>query len=124
MAMARSVASRRVLSHHLSRLVTHFASRHRDRAGIPPRTYHYSSPPSSSAISTRAGFMESEEDYELRLRQHIRNLLLDYALTHLTTNYVTFTQDAVSEVGVAYLRQERVLHGFSCYLGILFQSRK
>ncbi|EPQ50101.1 hypothetical protein GLOTRDRAFT_134253 [Gloeophyllum trabeum ATCC 11539] len=47
--------------------------------------------------------MESEEDYELRLRQHIRNLLLDYALTHLTTNYVTFTQDAVSELLSGYL---------------------
>ncbi|KZT30993.1 hypothetical protein NEOLEDRAFT_1238155 [Neolentinus lepideus HHB14362 ss-1] len=42
--------------------------------------------------------MDSAEVYELKFRQHIRNLLLDYSLTHLTTNYVTFTQDAVAEL--------------------------
>jgi hypothetical protein len=35
---------------------------------------------------------------ELALRAHIRNLLLDYALTHLTTDYLKFTEDAVYQV--------------------------
>lgn len=38
------------------------------------------------------------EDNEYELRAHIRHLLLDYALTHLTTDYVAFTQNAVTEV--------------------------
>ncbi|KZT08646.1 uncharacterized protein LAESUDRAFT_600727, partial [Laetiporus sulphureus 93-53] len=32
------------------------------------------------------------------LRNHIRKLLFDYALTHLTTDYVAWTHDAVSEL--------------------------
>ena len=36
------------------------------------------------------------ESAEFRL--HIRNLLYDYAITHLTTNYLTYTEDFVSEV--------------------------
>lgn len=39
---------------------------------------------------------------ELALRAHIRNLLLDYSLTYLTTDYVTFTENAVSEVGAIF----------------------
>lgn len=39
------------------------------------------------------------EYQELVLRAHVRDLLLDYCLAHLTTNYVTFSQAAVSEVG-------------------------
>jgi hypothetical protein len=35
---------------------------------------------------------------EFALRAHIRNLLLDYALTHLTTDYLKFTEDAVYQV--------------------------
>ena len=35
---------------------------------------------------------------ELALRDHIRTLLLDYSLTHLTTDYVAFTECAVAEV--------------------------
>lgn len=42
--------------------------------------------------------MESEQTRELALRTHIRNLLLNYSLTHLATNYVTWTQDTVNEV--------------------------
>ncbi|CAL1694190.1 unnamed protein product [Somion occarium] len=37
-------------------------------------------------------------DSEVDLRVHIRHLLLNYALTHLTTDYVAFTQNAVSEL--------------------------
>ncbi|KAJ8489964.1 hypothetical protein ONZ45_g13374 [Pleurotus djamor] len=33
-----------------------------------------------------------------RLRAHIDNLLLEYALTHLTTDYLRFTQDAFSDL--------------------------
>jgi len=32
------------------------------------------------------------------LRSHIRNLLYDYSKLHCTTNYLTFTEDLVSEV--------------------------
>ncbi|KAF9651947.1 hypothetical protein BDM02DRAFT_3138361 [Thelephora ganbajun] len=32
---------------------------------------------------------------ELQLKNHIRGLLLDYCRTHITKDYVTFTQDAV-----------------------------
>jgi len=32
------------------------------------------------------------------LRLHIRNLLYEYSLLHCTTNYLTFTEDLVSEV--------------------------
>lgn len=35
---------------------------------------------------------------ELRLRDHIRGLLLDYCRTHITEDYVTYTQDAVQMV--------------------------
>ncbi len=37
-------------------------------------------------------------DRELELRAHIRGLLLQYALTHLATNYVTWTQESVADV--------------------------
>ena len=40
------------------------------------------------------------EDNEIELRAHIRHLLLDYALTHLTTDYVVYTQSAVAEVRI------------------------
>ncbi|KIJ53626.1 hypothetical protein M422DRAFT_241867 [Sphaerobolus stellatus SS14] len=39
-----------------------------------------------------------EEIDEPVLRQHIRKLLLEYSLTHLTTNYVAFTETEVSEL--------------------------
>lgn len=35
---------------------------------------------------------------ELRLRDHIRGLLLDYCHAYITEDYVTFTQDAVQTV--------------------------
>lgn len=44
---------------------------------------------------------------ELALRAHIHNLLEEYALTHLTTNYVVFTNYVVSEVSTACLRPSR-----------------
>ena len=37
-------------------------------------------------------------DHEDELRAHIREQLLDYALTHLTENYVTFTENTVAGV--------------------------
>lgn len=40
----------------------------------------------------------SPEEHELQLRSHIRNLLFDYAKTHLTTDYIVWTEEAVSEV--------------------------
>ena len=39
--------------------------------------------------------------HEHELRAHIRHLLLDYAKTHLTKDYQTFTEDAVAEVSAA-----------------------
>lgn len=36
------------------------------------------------------------------LRAHIQGLLYSYALTHLTTDYVVFTHEAVNEVGIAF----------------------
>ena len=41
--------------------------------------------------------MDSNER-ELALRPHTRTLLLDYALAHLTVNYVTYTEGLVREV--------------------------
>ena len=35
---------------------------------------------------------------ESQLRNHIRGLLLDYCRTHITEDYVTFTQNAVQTV--------------------------
>ena len=35
---------------------------------------------------------------ELRLRDHIHGLLFDYCRTHITNDYLTFTQDAVQSV--------------------------
>lgn len=40
----------------------------------------------------------SSNERELALRTHIRTLLLDYAFTHLTVNYVQYTEEAVSQV--------------------------
>ncbi|KIM77149.1 hypothetical protein PILCRDRAFT_825707 [Piloderma croceum F 1598] len=42
--------------------------------------------------------MDPDSQHELELRGHIRYLLLDYAKTHLTTNYLNFSEDAVSEL--------------------------
>ncbi|KAM5536064.1 hypothetical protein V8D89_010322 [Ganoderma adspersum] len=42
--------------------------------------------------------MDPPLDPELELRAHIRSLLLEYALTHLATNYVTWTQNAVTDL--------------------------
>ncbi|SJL02316.1 uncharacterized protein ARMOST_05642 [Armillaria ostoyae] len=38
------------------------------------------------------------DDEECALREHIRNILYEYAVTHLTIDYVQFTEDAVSEL--------------------------
>ena len=35
------------------------------------------------------------------LRHHIHHLLRDYSRTHLTTNYIDFTEDLVSEVWIS-----------------------
>lgn len=43
----------------------------------------------------------NSHERELALRAHIRTLLLDYALTHLTRNYVAYTEHVVSEVGLS-----------------------
>lgn len=36
---------------------------------------------------------------ELEMRAHVHDLLHDYALTHITTDYIAFTNTAVHEVG-------------------------
>ena len=36
------------------------------------------------------------------LRHHIHHLLRDYSRTHLTTNYIDFTEDLVSEVFILF----------------------
>ncbi|KAK0461811.1 uncharacterized protein EV420DRAFT_1640112 [Desarmillaria tabescens] len=38
------------------------------------------------------------DEEEWALREHIRNILYEYAVTHLTIDYVQFTEDAVSEL--------------------------
>ena len=40
---------------------------------------------------------------ELELRAHVRYLLFDYARAHLTKDYLTFSEDAVSEVRTSFL---------------------
>lgn len=42
-------------------------------------------------------------DRELALRAHIRTHLLEYCLEHLTTNYITYTENAVSAVNMLSL---------------------
>jgi hypothetical protein len=37
-------------------------------------------------------------DDDIRLSAHIRSLLLDYVHTHLTTDYIQLTENAVAEV--------------------------
>ncbi|PPQ89986.1 hypothetical protein CVT25_009626 [Psilocybe cyanescens] len=45
--------------------------------------------------------MSNEYQFESpEFRQHIRALLYEYSVTHYTTNYITFTEDMVSEVRV------------------------
>jgi hypothetical protein len=39
---------------------------------------------------------------ELELRAHVRYLLFDYARAHLTKDYLTFSEDAVSEVRTSF----------------------
>ena len=56
---------------------------------------HSSNHPHPMNIATDKG-----TDRELELRTHIRGLLLQYALTHLTTNYVTWTQESVADVSI------------------------
>lgn len=38
------------------------------------------------------------DTHEIELRAHIRNLLFDYTKIHLTTDYITFTENIVSQV--------------------------
>lgn len=43
--------------------------------------------------------MSAENTTEsIEFRLHIRNLLYNYATTHLITDYLTYTEDFVSEV--------------------------
>lgn len=49
---------------------------------------------------------------ETRLRNHIRGLLLDYCRTHITEDYVAFTQDAVQTVSPISRRVHSSLHRF------------
>lgn len=44
--------------------------------------------------------MDSGPFSEFELRAHVRSLLLEYALQHLTTNYVTWTQETVTKVRI------------------------
>jgi hypothetical protein len=46
-----------------------------------------------------------------KLLAHIREKLLDYALTHLTENYITFTQDAVAHVRFTFKLGSGLDHG-------------
>ena len=79
-----------------------FCFRHRHRChkafldrDLPPRpVHHVNRDPHRQSGSHPQGEMERE----LRLRNHIRGLLLDYCRAHITEDYVTFTQDAVQTV--------------------------
>ncbi|TBU49345.1 hypothetical protein BD309DRAFT_851840 [Dichomitus squalens] len=42
--------------------------------------------------------MDSGSAGELELRAHVHSLMTEYALQHLTTNYVTWTQDSVANL--------------------------
>ncbi|KAF8841918.1 hypothetical protein BDN67DRAFT_1068110 [Paxillus ammoniavirescens] len=48
---------------------------------------------------------------ELRLRRHIREILLPYARTHLTTDHVAFTQKAIEDVKLFPNHPVFLLHG-------------
>ena len=45
-------------------------------------------------------------DRELELRMHIHELLYQYALKHLTTDYIQWTHDAVSNVRIYWYQNE------------------
>ncbi|KAJ7168264.1 hypothetical protein C8R43DRAFT_983743 [Mycena crocata] len=47
--------------------------------------------------------MQDEGDSEYALRIHIRQLLLNYAMTHLTTDYIQLTEQAVADLWFHYL---------------------
>lgn len=40
----------------------------------------------------------SSDDREVELRAHIRSLLSQYAVTHLATNYIAWTESEVANV--------------------------
>jgi hypothetical protein len=54
----------------------------------------------------------NDSERETALQAHIREKLLDYALTHLTKNYITYTENAVTEVRLStpYSQPESSLH--------------
>jgi hypothetical protein len=49
-------------------------------------------------VTTRESCHASVDMHDETLRTHIRERLLGYALKHLTTNYIAFTETAVSSV--------------------------
>ena len=55
----------------------------------------------------------NDDSDERALRAHIHEIMFDYAMEHLTTDYVQFTNDAVSEVCLCF--QHRItIHVSSC----------
>lgn len=47
--------------------------------------------------------MDDFDDYELALRQHIRDLLDDYVYMHLTVDHVDFSDALASEASISDL---------------------
>lgn len=43
---------------------------------------------------------DGDTDSEVALRVHIRKLLLDYSLEHLTTDHISFTEHSVSKASL------------------------
>jgi hypothetical protein len=52
----------------------------------------------SPTILTINQLLMQDQEREKALQAYIRDLTLEYALTHLTKNYVTFTENVVTEV--------------------------
>jgi hypothetical protein len=44
--------------------------------------------------------MSFEFSKSAEFRDHIRNLLYEYSITHYTTNYIEYTEDLVWEVSI------------------------
>lgn len=58
---------------------------------------------------------------EEALRDHVRGLLLDYALAHIATDYIAFTEDASADVSLSLFDCTLILELCQLLSGILVQ---
>jgi hypothetical protein len=72
--------------------------------GWPLVAQIYDRDPQISSLTLTFTFLQMQpaesqvKAQERALRARIQDVLVDYALKHLTTNYITYTQDIVAEV--------------------------